>query len=382
MRGMGQPVPPESGLIEIPAGANPAGLVGQLVARYDRNKDGKLAKTEVAFDAKLFAELDANGDGLLDQSELAAFFKREPDLTFRLRTGQLGGAAGGAVRGFLKNVGLAKGGGAAGERATIVQPKAGPTVMTRLIKRVNGENLAFELGDCRFQLQATQGQTGRFNNGVKQFYNQQYDNLAEKKGYVAREQEKENRQQPFLFQIFTQADKNADGKLTKKELEDWLNLVAEGGTCHVSLQVNDQGRGLFNVFDANGDGQLSIREMRTVWERVKPVCKDAAKGLDQKDLPRKIQIVAGQGNVFFNAVPVAVFGGGMAPRARAAVGNVPVWFRKMDRNGDGDISPKEWLGTEEDFRQIDTDGDGLISAEEARKYEAAKGDPSKKTAKK
>jgi hypothetical protein len=56
----------------------------------------------------------------------------------------------------------------------------------------------------------------------------------------------------------------------------------------------------------------------------------------------------------------------------------------MDRNGDGDISPKEWLGTEEDFRQIDTDGDGLISAEEARKYEAAaaKGDPSKKTAKK
>src|SRR5262249_20221707 len=70
IRGRGQPVPPESGLIEIPAGANPAGLVSQLLARYDRNKDGKLAKTEVAFDAKLFAELDANGDGLLDQSEL------------------------------------------------------------------------------------------------------------------------------------------------------------------------------------------------------------------------------------------------------------------------------------------------------------------------
>src|SRR5262249_60907195 len=93
---------------ETPPAPTPAGLVPQLRARYDRNKDGKLAKTEVAFDAKLFAELDANGDGLLDQSELAAFFKREPDLTFRLRTGQLGGAAGGAVRGCLKNVGLAQ----------------------------------------------------------------------------------------------------------------------------------------------------------------------------------------------------------------------------------------------------------------------------------
>src|SRR5262249_57411001 len=111
-----------------------------------------------------------------------------------------------------------RGGGAAGERADIVQPRAGATAMTRLIKRVNGENLAFELGDCRFQLQATQGQTGRFNNGVKQFYIQQYDNLAEKKGYVDRAQEKENQQNPFLFQIFPQADKNADGKLTKRDL--------------------------------------------------------------------------------------------------------------------------------------------------------------------
>ena len=47
----------------------------------------------------------------------------------------------------------------------------------------------------------------------------------------------------------------------------------------------------------------------------------------------------------------------------------PLWFRKMDRNADGDVSPKEWLGTEEDFQKIDTDGDGLISAEEAERYD-------------
>jgi hypothetical protein len=51
-------------------------------------------------------------------------------------------------------------------------------------------------------------------------------------------------------------------------------------------------------------------------------------------------------------------------------GGLPMWFLKMDRNGDGDISPKEWLGTEEEFRAIDTDGDGLISGEEAKQFEA------------
>jgi hypothetical protein len=37
----------------------------------------------------------------------------------------------------------------------------------------------------------------------------------------------------------------------------------------------------------------------------------------------------------------------------------------MDLNRDGDVSRREFLGSEEVFRRIDTDGDGLISVEEA-----------------
>jgi hypothetical protein len=43
----------------------------------------------------------------------------------------------------------------------------------------------------------------------------------------------------------------------------------------------------------------------------------------------------------------------------------PLWFRKMDRNRDGDVSRREFLGSDEEFARIDTDGDGLISLEEA-----------------
>ena len=43
----------------------------------------------------------------------------------------------------------------------------------------------------------------------------------------------------------------------------------------------------------------------------------------------------------------------------------PLWFRKMDRNADGDVSEREFLGTIEQFRKLDRDGDGLLSPEEA-----------------
>jgi hypothetical protein len=43
----------------------------------------------------------------------------------------------------------------------------------------------------------------------------------------------------------------------------------------------------------------------------------------------------------------------------------------MDSNGDGYLSRREFLGTDEQFRRIDSNGDGRISVEEAIRADAA-----------
>ena len=48
----------------------------------------------------------------------------------------------------------------------------------------------------------------------------------------------------------------------------------------------------------------------------------------------------------------------------------PLWFRKMERNGDGVVTLREFLGTRDDFKRIDTNGDGIITPEEAEAADA------------
>jgi hypothetical protein len=57
------------------------------------------------------------------------------------------------------------------------------------------------------------------------------------------------------------------------------------------------------------------------------------------------------------------------PIASLQVPSGPIWFQRMDRNGDGDLSWDEFLGPREVFHQIDSDHDGLIDQREAESLE-------------
>src|SRR5262249_2275089 len=68
------------------------------------------------------------------------------------------------------------------------------------------------------------------------------------------------------FGLFGMMDRDGDGKVTEKELRAYIeqtsNLQARASAGCVALVFIDEGRGLFDLLDANHDGRLSVPELR------------------------------------------------------------------------------------------------------------------------
>jgi Ca2+-binding EF-hand superfamily protein len=174
--------------------------------------------------------------------------------------------------------------------------------------------------------------------------------------------------------LFTMVDRDGDGKVTEKELTAYLDHLRELQTravagC-VTLVLTDQSRGLFDLLDANRDGRLSVREMRQAPELLKALDRDGKGYLTQADIPHSYRVALRRGPAEQGGNPAALaalYLGGDQARAEPEPTAGPAWFRKMDRNRDGDVSRREFLFSDEMFRRLDRDGDGLISREEAEK---------------
>lgn len=145
------------------------------------------------------------------------------------------------------------------------------------------------------------------------------------------------------------ADRNADGKLDRAELDAWLDLQEQIARGHVLITLLDGG-GPFELLDENHDGALSPRELQNAWARFVAAGCTTDGILDAKKSPRVVLATASRGYP-----------------ARMETRRGPVWFRAMDRNGDGDVSRKEFAGDPESFDKLDADKDGILTPDEAGK---------------
>jgi Ca2+-binding EF-hand superfamily protein len=332
-------------LLREPTGAQGA-LPAQLLAHYDRDRDGKLSPAELRIEKALFDKLDRNKDGKLDAAELAGWSALPPDLAVILELGP-------SARSPF-TVLSARDKGAAPIKVT---PGRGVLV------------LAVE--DWHFELVPAPGSpaaTRRANRKAALATFRSFDRNGD--GFI--EEKEVSFPAVTMVAVLRLADRNGDGKISEKEYLEFADLQEKLNGTTTFLTFEDRGRRLFNFLDADGDLRLSQRELQTAWARLEPWDRDRSGFITRDKIPHQYRLTFrhGQprrqglaGSSF--AMPGMASSGPMRPPRRG-----PLWFRKMDRNGDGDVSRREFLGTDEQFRRIDTDGDGLIDVEEAERADA------------
>lgn len=128
-----------------------------------------------------------------------------------------------------------------------------------------------------------------------------------------------------------------------------------------TLSVIHQQRSWFELLDQNQDGQLSRRELRRTWDALHHLDTTKTGTISLRTLQDSIPIS-------FTFAAAQSVKHGVPLHQRILQPNAPKWFIAIDRNGDHDLSRKEFNGSDTQFKQLDRDGDGLISIEEAKGY--------------
>jgi Ca2+-binding EF-hand superfamily protein len=320
-------------------------FVPVLVRKYDRPgaggavRDGRLTPAELGCAEETVRRFDANGDGGLDEDELRALLGQPvPDVELNVvieRTGR------DAAR-------ITPTGTPRYPVAVPPQPK-GATPATALVVDLGGTTLEFVIDDV-------------LPSG-NQVLIRQFDMAdGDKNGYLDKSESTQGAA-VLLQRVFALADRDGDGKLFRKELEAYIERQADAVGSRMLLSIADRGQPLFDMLDSDVDRKLSVRELRQTRGILAGLDHDGDGRIGQKEMPRRYRLGIGRGQ---SAAPRVVTFPAYDPSEPPRFRGGPEWFARMDRNGDGDVSRREFLGSRAEFRRFDRDGDGLIDPREAR----------------
>lgn len=345
-RGRLAPVPP---VIELSAGDPSFKPVRLLFKKYDNGAgenasagDFRLTPGEFAIDPKVFEKADADEDGALDSEELRRLLTRlEPELELTVKL---------------------TGGGPTKKAATITaaRPGARPLPKDIRIESLSDGHLEIALGDIRLEFHADGGETAA--EDARAFYAGQFRAAdSDKNMYLEKSEVKD--QAPFST-MFEAMDRDGDGKLYMKEVDAFVDRQTEAARSQMVLSVSDQGRSIFSIVDQNRDRNLGIREIRGAVARASSWDHDGDGRIRSDEIPHHYQMTIGRGRI--TGIGMSRFRvAAMESQPAKPADDGPRWFRKMDRNRDGDVSRREFLGPPTEFDKLDADHDGLIDLAEA-----------------
>ena len=315
-------------------GAIPDTIAAAMLMKYDANKDGQLTAKEIAFDAATFAKLDANTDGQLTAAELDTWRALEPDFTAKVN--------------LANDI---------QKRSAELTPREGKLPANCELRTGEAGRVVLRIDNQLLDLSTASPPPG----AVAQRVTDQLNGAFPPDQKFVTENSIAGPQYQFLRVVFDSADANGDGKLTREEFKAYLQLQEDTIQLALTASFGTRRPSLFQLMDDNGDNQLGVRELRTAYQRLivlEPTGGDVTQAALQPSASVRFGFVAFLGSDY--TAPVNPFA---RPGARKVSG--PLWFRKMDRNGDNDVSLAEFIGPREKFVELDTDKDGLISAAEA-----------------
>lgn len=324
-------------VVAITPRTTPDALVDILLMRYDRNRDGRLSfgkpSAEIRSPAIPFEKWDADHDGLLDRAELTAYLasQLEIDMSFSL--------------------------GRASRTARPTSEQAGEAAAFYRVRRKldGGYRLTVAENEIDFRrnnrdpAQSQASQAPSFSD-----YDQNKDGVLSGDELNA----------AGLMANLALVDTSGDGKVTPEEFDAYQRWQAQAAGVQLVLEVTDEGQDLFSLLDRNGDGFLSPREMKTAAEILRT---DSAnhEHLTSGDISYHLMLELSRGGSAASSNNPAADPPARQPRKPKSSAPVPDWFSKMDRNGDGEVSIEEFLGSREQFDKLDLNHDGLIDAVEA-----------------
>jgi Ca2+-binding EF-hand superfamily protein len=356
-RGRYTALPPVVELVEGESSLRPARL---LLKKYDKGRgdepgrpDGKLSRSEFAIDDESFARADTNHDDALSTEELRRYLGRAPvDLVLDLRfspdaSGQASARVGGNA-----------------EQARDVR-----------VRQLGPGDVEFALGHVRLDIHVDDGD--RALATAQRMLLRRFESAdANKDGYLqGKELAPLNAAGSPLAGLTGLVDRNGDGKLYEAEVREFAARLARSARDRLVLTVSDQGRAIFGILDLDRDRRLSAREVMRTVDRVSSWDEDHDGRVSADEVPYHFLITIARGELLAlsggtAARPgaVAAAAAGSSPSAPDARGSEagPEWFRMMDRNRDGDVSRREFLGPRNVFNRLDRDSDGLLDATEAK----------------
>lgn len=321
--------PPTAMHSELLRNANEPLMPARLVRRYDLNKDAHLSATELGWSAERLSVLDKDQNDRLSPQELGSLPNCQPDVSLSVDLGSNASDAMKQLEGSGDDV---------------------QSIQSDLI-RINRDSTSVSIGyRWRDPMKEAELNARSTFNAID----------TDSNGYLDRTEIVGH--QRFELYLFDAMDRDSDDRVFAQEMTSYVQEYTEPESTACQITLFDTGNGFFQVLDVNGDGRISIRELRKCEQRLQAIASEDA-NINPSKAAKSYRMEIQRGGVgLFGRVdrPTQEI-----PATLLRQTGGPKWFQRMDRNGDGDLTWDEFLGPRETFHELDRDHDDLIDKDEA-----------------